>query len=222
MIRAGLVSASALLLAFIVLPLGGLVGRLSPAQFLAGLATDSARTALQLSALTTVVSLAITVALGTPLAYVLARAEFRGRRLVDALVDLPIVVPPAVAGLALLLVFGRLGLFGPTLSALGIRLSFTTAAVVMAQVFVASPFLRAGRPDGISERRPVARGRFGDARNGTVAHVCVRDCTAGNTALIGGRCCRGRARWANSVPRSCLPAISRASPRPYRSTSTST
>jgi molybdate transport system permease protein len=146
MIRATLIVASALLLAFIVVPLGGLFVRLTPRELVAALATSSARTALGLSVITTILSLAFTIAFGTPLAFILARADFRGRRFVDALVDLPIVVPPAVAGLALLLVFGRFGLLGPALGALGIGVSFTTAAVVMAQVFVGSPFyVRAAR-----------------------------------------------------------------------------
>ncbi len=146
MIRAALAVASATLVAFIVLPLAGLVLHLEPRAFLASLATPAAQSALRLSLVTTLVALALTVAFGTPLAYALARGRFHGRRLVDAVVDLPIVVPPAVAGLALLLVFGRNGTFGPALRALGIQLSFSTAAVVMAQVFVSSPFyVRAAR-----------------------------------------------------------------------------
>ena len=77
---------------------------------------------------------------GFPLAYVLARRTFRGRWLVEAVVDLPIVLPPSVAGLALLLVFGRRGVIGETLSVAGIDIPFTTAAVVIAQTFVAAPF----------------------------------------------------------------------------------
>ncbi len=146
MIRGALVAAAALLVAFIAVPLAGLFFHLSPTQLVAALNSGPARSALVLSLFTTLVSLAVTIALGTPLAYLLARAEFAGRSFVDAVVDLPIVVPPAVAGLALLLVFGRYGTLGPSLRALGIRLSFTTAAVVMAQVFVASPFyVRAAR-----------------------------------------------------------------------------
>jgi len=145
-IRAAIAVASALLVAFIVLPLAGLVLHLEPRAFAAALATPSARNALRLSVVTTALSLGLTVAFGTPLAYALARGRFPGRRVVDAVVDLPIVVPPAVAGLALLLVFGRNGTLGPALHALGITLSFSTAAVVMAQVFVASPFyVRAAR-----------------------------------------------------------------------------
>lgn len=146
MIRATLIAASTILLAFIVIPLAGLFVRLTPAEFIAALATPSALAALRLSMVTTFLSLFLIVGFGTPLAYILARGDFRGRQLVDALVDLPIVVPPAVAGLALLLAFGRFGLLGPALRALGVQLSFTTAAVIMAQIFVGSPFfVRAAR-----------------------------------------------------------------------------
>src|SRR5690606_6012507 len=80
------------------------------------------------------------IGLGTPLAYLLARRRFRGAAVVEALVDLPIVLPPAVAGIALLMAFGRRGLVGQWLDQGGITLGFTTAAVVMAQIFVAAPF----------------------------------------------------------------------------------
>ncbi len=96
--------------------------------------------ALTLSLSTTAVSLLLTIILGLPLAYLLARRRFRGSSIVEAVVDLPIVLPPTVAGLGLLLVFGRRGLLGPPLEALGITLPFTTAAVIIAQTFVAAPF----------------------------------------------------------------------------------
>lgn len=96
--------------------------------------------AILLSAWTTLFTLLLTALLGTPLAYVLARRQFRFKRLVNILVELPIVLPPAVAGLALLVTFGRRGLFGPVLGELEISLPFTTAAVVLAQTFVAAPF----------------------------------------------------------------------------------
>jgi molybdate transport system permease protein len=102
--------------------------------------TEFMRQALVLSLVTTAVSLTIVVIFGTPLAYLLARREFAGRRLVETLVDLPLVLPPAVAGIALLAAFGRRGLFGDELGALGISLPFTSAAVVLAQIFVAVPF----------------------------------------------------------------------------------
>lgn len=136
---------AALLIAFIGVPLIGLIAHVGPNE-IAAITSPPSLTALRLSFVTTAAALGITLLLGTPLAYILARADFPGRRLLDTLVDLPIVIPPAVAGLALLLVFGRNGTLGPLLRAAGIRLSFTTAAVVMAQVFVASPFyVRAAR-----------------------------------------------------------------------------
>ncbi len=122
--------------------------------------------ALALSLLTTAVSLVITVVLGLPLAFVLARHAFRGSGLVEAIVDLPIVLPPAVAGLGLLLVFGRRGLVG---DAFGLSIPFTTVAVILAQTFVSAPFFirsartgiasvdrdleDAARVDGASERQ---------------------------------------------------------------------
>jgi molybdate transport system permease protein len=96
--------------------------------------------ALQLSLLTSTIAASLVIATGTPLAYALSRWEFRGRRVVEVLIDLTLVLPPSVAGVALLIAFGRRGVLGPGLSALGISLPFTTAAVVMAQMFVAAPF----------------------------------------------------------------------------------
>ncbi|MDQ2683230.1 MAG: ABC transporter permease [Chloroflexota bacterium] len=96
--------------------------------------------ALRLSALTTAIALGLVILFGTPLAYTLARRSFRGSRIVDTVVDLPIVLPPAVAGIALLMAFGRRGLVGEYLDDWGIRIGFTTAAVVIAQAFVSLPF----------------------------------------------------------------------------------
>jgi molybdate transport system permease protein len=96
--------------------------------------------ALYLSIVTTIATSLVTIAFGTPLAWVLARREFPLKRWLNVLIELPIVMPPAVAGLALLLTFGRRGLLGGTLEAVGIALPFTTAAVVVAQVFVSAPF----------------------------------------------------------------------------------
>jgi molybdate transport system permease protein len=146
MIRAAVAFAAALLVLFVAIPLAALYAHLSPGRFAAAIGSPSALAALRISLLTTTVSLALTLLLGTPLAYVLARGRFPGRDLVDAVVDLPIVVPPAVAGLALLFVFGRYGLAAPALGALHVRLAFTTAAVVLAQLFVGAPFyVRAAR-----------------------------------------------------------------------------
>jgi molybdate transport system permease protein len=146
MLRAAVAIASALLVLFIAVPLAALYLHVAPARFAAALASPAALGALRISLVTTLASLALTLALGTPLAYALARGRFAGRHAVDALVDLPIVVPPAVAGLALLFVFGTYGLAAPALHALHVRLAFTTAAVVLAQLFVSAPFyVRAAR-----------------------------------------------------------------------------
>jgi molybdate transport system permease protein len=96
--------------------------------------------ALLLSARTTAISMLIILLVGTPAAYVLARTQFPGKRLIDTLVDIPAVLPPSAAGIALLLAFGRMGLLGQYLHVFGIQLSFTTAAVVMAELFVATHF----------------------------------------------------------------------------------
>jgi molybdate transport system permease protein len=96
--------------------------------------------ALWLSLWTSAVALACIVVLGTPLAWVLARSRTRAMRAVDALIDLPIILPPAVAGIALLTAFGRRGVFGEWLDGLGISVGFSTTAVVMAQIFVSAPF----------------------------------------------------------------------------------
>jgi molybdate transport system permease protein len=141
--RAGRVAVALLalcLLLFIVLPLVALVLRTTPATLLANLQQPTATRALVLSLETTALSLLVALALGTPAAYILARWSFPGKRLLDTLVDLPIVVPPAVAGVALLMAFGRFGLFAPVLDTFGIHLSFSTPAVIMAQLFVAAPF----------------------------------------------------------------------------------
>jgi molybdate transport system permease protein len=101
---------------------------------------------LRLSFETTAVTLLFSIALGTPLAYLLARKSFPGQAFLDSLIELPMVLPPAVAGIGLLMAFGRRGLFGPLLASLGISIGFTTAAVVVAQLFVAAPFyVRAAR-----------------------------------------------------------------------------
>ena len=132
--------AAALLVLFLAIPLGALVLRAAEGDGFTAATRRTLRQALALSLWTTTVALAIVVLLGTPLAYLLARRRFRGARLVDTLVDLPIVLPPAVAGIALLVAFGRRGVVGRWLDEVGVTLGFTTAAVLLAQVFVAVPF----------------------------------------------------------------------------------
>ena len=134
------VAALALLSGFISLPILSLVIWTVNEGSWREMASPVAVDALLLSAQTTAITMGIIFVIGTPAAFVLARAEFPGKRLVNALIDIPAVLPPSAAGIALLLAFGRVGLLGEHLQVLGIQLSFTTAAVVMAELFVASHF----------------------------------------------------------------------------------
>ncbi|MBL8130820.1 MAG: molybdate ABC transporter permease subunit, partial [Anaerolineae bacterium] len=127
-------------LLFLTLPIAALLFRALADAPLLGVSGAPIADALMLSAVTTAAAALVTICFGTPLAYLFARRQFRFQRLLNVLIELPIVLPPAVAGLALLITFGRRGLLGPTLDALDIALPFSTAAVVMAQVFVAAPF----------------------------------------------------------------------------------
>jgi molybdate transport system permease protein len=123
------------------LPVAVLLVRSAAGGILPGALADSAvLDALALSLLTTALSLVLVIGLGTPLALLLARRRPRGATLLETIVDLPIVLPPSVAGLALLLVFGRRGVIGEPLEVIGVSVPFTTVAVILAQTFVAAPF----------------------------------------------------------------------------------
>ncbi|HYW28747.1 MAG TPA: ABC transporter permease [Gaiellales bacterium] len=130
------IAAAGLGLAFLVIPLLAIFLR---GDLAAGLRSDDTRQALLLSLQTSLVSLAAMIVLGTPVAHMLATRRFRGRSLVLTAFELPLVLPPAVAGIGLLMAFGRRGLLGEELSFLGLELPFTKVAVVMAMTFVASP-----------------------------------------------------------------------------------
>ncbi len=129
------------LLLFLLLPLLALIFYSSPAELVANLRLPQVRQALGLSLRTSMVATILSVLLGLPVAYLLARRQFPGRTLIDSLIDLPIVLPPAVAGLSLLLVFGRRGFIGAPLNELGIRITFTELAVIIAQTFIAVSLL---------------------------------------------------------------------------------
>ena len=131
---------SGFLLLLVVLPVAGLLLTSSPREILGGLADPLVGPAVRLTVVTTTASLVLVVACGTPLAWVLARHKGRGWRIAETIIQLPVVLPPAVAGVALLLAFGRRGLLGPGLARAGIGLPFTRAAVVIAETFVAAPF----------------------------------------------------------------------------------
>lgn len=127
--------------AFVVAPIAGLVWRAVDSGELAhNLTSALVLDAMRLSAVTSTVALIFAVLLGTPLAYLLARRSFPGKWLVDVLVDLPLVLPPTVAGVALLVTFGRRGILGGRLDGAGVDVAFTTTAVVLAQLFVSAPF----------------------------------------------------------------------------------
>ena len=127
-------------LIFITVPLISLFTKISIGDMVTALTSESALAALSLSAVTAVISTVVVVIFGTPLAYINARVNYPGRYIVDTLTDLPIVLPPTVAGLALLTAFGANGMIGHYFSLFGIKIAFTTLAVVIAQIFVASPF----------------------------------------------------------------------------------
>jgi molybdate transport system permease protein len=134
------VGALALLAGFIAVPIISLVVWTVDREAWQAMVSPVAIDALLLSAKTTAASITTLIVVGTPAAYVLARANFRGKRILDTLVDIPVALPPSAAGIALLLAFGRMGLLGEQLRLLGITLPFTTAAVVLAEIFVATPF----------------------------------------------------------------------------------
>ncbi|MCG2620755.1 ABC transporter permease [Arthrobacter sp. I2-34] len=125
----------------VLLPLAAMAARVNWSEFLPLVTSPASLTALGLSLRTAAASTLLCVVLGTPAALVLARTRFPGQQLLRALVLLPLVLPPVVGGIALLYTFGRRGLLGQTLEVLGIQIAFSTTAVVLAQTFVAMPFL---------------------------------------------------------------------------------
>jgi molybdate transport system permease protein len=134
---------SAIVLAFLLLPIVALITYQPLHHLIHGFGTKVATDAILVSLKTNAIAFALMIGLGTPFAYVLARARFRGRTLVITLIELPLVMPPAVAGLGLLIAFGRFGLLGHALG-LGVDLGFTQAAVILAILFVAGPFYLRG------------------------------------------------------------------------------
>ncbi len=133
------VAAAATALAFLLLPIAAIFARTSPAHLVDQLSNPVVRDAFVVSIKTTLVAQALILVFGTPLAFLLASRRFRGRALAVTLVELPLVLPPAVAGIGLLAAFGRLGLLGSSLDTLGISLPFTQTAVTIAVAYVASP-----------------------------------------------------------------------------------
>ncbi|MBM0238891.1 molybdate ABC transporter permease subunit [Micromonospora sp. ATA32] len=164
-------------LTFLVLPLLGLLARAPWTTLPQRLTEPGVLTALRLSLQTATLATLVCVTLGVPLAWLLARAEFPGRRLVRALVTVPLVLPPVVGGVALLLVFGRRGLLGEWLdTTFGLTLPFTTTGVVLAEAFVAMPFLVIaveGALRGADTRYEEAAATLGAGRWTTFTHVTL-------------------------------------------------
>jgi molybdate transport system permease protein len=177
--------ALAVALTFLTLPVVAIFVDADPGDLLASLGDQASRDALWLSLRCTAAALAIIVAVGTPAAYLLSTRSFRGKALAVTLIELPLVLPPAVAGIGLLASVGPNGFLGGALEAAGIELSLTTAGVVVALTFVASPFyirqaiaafasvdrtlLDASRTLGVSEARGLVRVMIPSAMPGLVA-----------------------------------------------------
>ena len=144
MVRCGLLralffAAATIALAFLALPLVAIFVRVAPGRLIHQLSNPVVIDALVVSLKTTLIAQVLILILGTPLAYLLASRRFRGRSVLVTLIELPLVLPPAVAGLGLLAAFGRVGLLGSTLDGLGLSIPFTQTAVTLAVAYVASP-----------------------------------------------------------------------------------
>lgn len=191
---AGLVAALALVLLFLTVPLVAIFVDSSPRALVDGLGEEGALDALRLSLEVTTIALVAIVVVGTPAAWLLATRRFRGRALAVTLVELPLVVPPAVAGIALLAALGPEGLLGATLADAGVELVFQTAGVVVALVFVASPFYIRGAMAAFEALDPAlleASRTLGSGEARTFARVGIPNAAPG--LLAGGALAWGRA-----------------------------
>ncbi len=169
-------------------PWSSMLTRVDWSHFLSLVTSDSSLAALTLSLRTSLASTVACVLLGVPMALVLARTSFRGQSLFRSLVLLPLVLPPVVGGIALLYTFGRRGLLGHTLQVSGLQIAFSTAAVVMAQTFVALPFLVDQPRWRTAHRRPALRGGGCHARRPSDHGVPAGDPAAGRARVgVGGR-----------------------------------
>lgn len=135
-----------LLFLYLTLPLLALFLKTTPEKILLTLTEPVVIQSLMLSLITTIITTIVLVIIGTPVAFIQSRYPYPGKKIVDTFIDLPLVLPPAVAGLALLLLWGRMGILGKYLAVFGFTIPFTTLAVVMSQIFVASPlYIRQAR-----------------------------------------------------------------------------
>ena len=209
-------------LAFLVLPVVAIFARVPPGELVAALGTEAAKDALVVTAKTNAISMLLILLFGTPAAYWIATRRTRLRDVVVTLVELPLVLPPAVAGIGLLAAFGRLGLLGGTIDAFGIDIAFTQTAVVLAVTFVASPFyLRTAVAafESVDPTLPAAARTLGAGPARVFGRVArCRSPPAGSAQVPRSR---SRAGSASSARRSCSPARCRERRRRSRSRSTS-
>lgn len=186
-------AAAAVTVAFLVLPVVAIFADVSPGRLLDALGEEPAREALWLSLRTTLIAIAIVILVGTPAAYLLGLRRFRGRSLVLTAIELPLVMPPAVAGIALLAALGPHGIFGGWVEGAGLELVFQTAGVVVALVFVSTPFFLRGAiaafagldPRLLEAARTLGAGPF--RVFATVAVPSARPGLASGLALAWGR-----------------------------------
>ncbi|HET7053443.1 MAG TPA: ABC transporter permease [Solirubrobacterales bacterium] len=185
--------AALLAIAFLLVPVIAVFADVGLARLADALGEESAREALWLSLRTTLIALAVVLFVGTPAAYLIAERDFPGRSLVLTAIELPLVMPPAVAGIALLAAFGPDGIFGPAIEGAGIELVFETAGVVVALVFVSAPFYLRGAIAAFA----AVDGRLGEAARtlgagpfrvfASVALPSARAGLASGAALAWGR-----------------------------------
>jgi molybdate transport system permease protein len=183
----GLVSIAVISLGvLLLLPLATLLLRAIPGWLSGDWQGQTVWAALRLSLVTATLSTLLAVIFGTPVAYLLARYQTTLLQLVDILVDLPLVLPPAVAGIALLMAFGRASIPGQVLDSVGVSLPFTTAAVVVAQTFVATPFyIRAAKAGfvGVNPKLEIISATLGESSTGTFFRVTL---PLARKTLLGG------------------------------------
>jgi molybdate transport system permease protein len=175
-VKIGLGLLLMLAMSFIALPVVALFLKSPPDTILRSVHDPMVMDALSLSLMTSTITTITVVIMGTPIAYVSARFNYFGKDLADSLIDLPVIMPPAVAGIALLMAFGRMGIVGQHLNALGISIAFTTLAVIIAQTFVSSPFyIRQARTsfEDVDQAYENAARTLGASRIYTFFHVIL-------------------------------------------------
>lgn len=188
--------------AFLLLPVLALVTYQPLHRLIDGFGTAVATDAILVSLKTNAIAFALMLAFGTPFAYLLARRRFPGRSVVITLTELPLVMPPAVAGLALLVAFGRFGLLGHAFSALGLDLAFSQAAVVMAILFVASPFYLRGALaafEAVDETLLDVAGTLGAGPLRRMVHVALPLARAGLGAAAAVAFARGIGEFGATI-----------------------